>query len=156
MPFSNNSILSLSAFIISNLTKLSSGIEYLIIVTGLNGLAEFSYDCGPLVFTPLPGLGLVTEVAFEVVDRVIFPERQIQLEEARQINPEITRGEIMAIPLRIESSARADVIRAKEDLLGSVMISKGDVRVRFHDLAFSSSGTVTKGNVINGIATVVY
>ena len=56
-------------------------------VTGLNGLAEFSYACGALVLTPLPGLGQVTGVAFEVVDRVIFPERQIQLDEARKINP---------------------------------------------------------------------
>jgi hypothetical protein len=121
-------------------------------VTGLNGLAEFSYACGALVLTPLPGLGQVTKVDFEVVNRVIFPERQIQLDEAYKINPKITLGEIMTMPLRLESSARADIIRAKEDLFGSLMISKGDIRVRFQDLAFTPSGSITTGNVIAGSA----
>jgi hypothetical protein len=121
-------------------------------VYDLSGLAEFSFNCGGLTLIPFPGTGKTFTKDFIVVQKVLYPEREISISEARRVDPKITIGQKVSLDLPAEKMDKTSIIKAKDFAFDNLALSKGDIRVHFEDITFEAI-TNTKGKIIDGIAT---
>jgi hypothetical protein len=122
--------------------------------TGLAGEAELVFQCGGTLLQLVP-LGTVTgQHAFRVVLAVKDPEKEISLSDAVQVEPNAKAGQVIALPLEVESTESSAILSAKQKFLTRVKSNtsagRGRIRVRFEGVSITptpraSCATVTAG-----------
>ena len=122
--------------------------------TGLAGEAELAFECGAATLQVLP-LGTVSgQHFFSVVQVVKNPGQEISLSDAVKVEPKAKAGQMIALPLEVESTESSAVLSAKQKFLTRVKSNtsagRGRIRVRFEGVSITptpraSCATVSAG-----------
>jgi hypothetical protein len=126
------------------------------IATHLTGEAEVAFHCGLFTLYPMPwGSGTIVQ-KFKVVQMVQNPEYEMTLAEAKKLDAKIILGQELSLPLQAKSSAKADILDAKNKFFGQITpatsASRGRIRLRFTDVSIAPNPRDTFATITAGQA----
>jgi hypothetical protein len=117
------------------------------------GVADIRFDCGVRFSVPrIPGDARIMDRTFAVVETVSRPEAELSLAEARRIDPLLSPGDTIVLPIRPREPGRESIIEAKLDYIGrlDLLPAPGSVRVRFENATIAQAERPTKGRMTAG------
>ncbi|MBN2357318.1 hypothetical protein JXO59_14480, partial [candidate division KSB1 bacterium] len=117
--------------------------------TGLSGAAWTNFDC--ILYLE----SIITVTGFQVVAQVVDPVKQIGIEDAKIVKPDVHIGDTVDLQLYLDDKTDQNILAARDEYIktAKTFTPEGQVLVHFDSLTIVSvSGRPNLGRVTDGIA----